>query len=154
MNKFIIVLFLIAYIFCQNSYSSSSLDYGTTEPYVEFDWLDDDKKSLTLNFQSSVSPVAETCCLYNGTILCKTSCSLSNKQMTCEFEGNNCKADGDNPATKYYHYLLCGTACDSDSNAATASGSSSTLNPQVTVAVMSGNYIKYSMILLLSLLVL
>lgn len=152
MNKFIIALFLIAYICCVNDYTSTNLDYSSTEPYVEFDWLDDDKKSLKLNFKSSYSPIAETCCLYNGTILCKTSCSLSGKEMTCEFEGKQCKADKDNPSTKYYHQLLCGTACDSNTNAASAASGS--LDPQVSVAVMNEKYIKYSMILLLSLLVL
>ena len=94
-----------------------------------------------------------TCCLFNGTIACKSNCKADKKTLTCEFVGNDCKADGDNPATKFYHSVLCGNnECEKDSNAATALSSSA--NVYVTVAVSSESYVKYSILLLLSLLVL
>lgn len=151
MNKFIIALFLFAYI-SSNDYTSTSLDFANTEPYYNFDWLDEDSYSITMNFQSSATVAADTCCLYNGTVLCSTSCTANSKALTCEFKGEDCKADSDNPATKFYHSVLCGV-CTSASTAAaaiTASGG----NPFITVSVAGENYIKYSMILLLSLLAL
>ena len=153
MNKFIIALFFFAYITCQNDYSE--LDFATTEPYYDFNWIDEDKYTITMNFKSTATIANEKCCLYNGTVLCISSCTASDKKLTCEFIGNECKADSDNPSTKYYHALLCGV-CESTNTAAQLSAAYSSTsqvnNPEITVAVSGNNYIKYSMILLLSLL--
>ncbi len=155
MNKFITTLFFFAYITCQNDYSD--LDFATTEPYYDFNWIDEDKYTITMNFKSTANVAAEKCCLYNGTVLCSTPCKVSGKQLTCEFTGNDCKADSDNPSTKYYHALLCGV-CESTNTAAQLSAAYSSTsqdnNPEITVAVSGNNYIKYSIIFLLSLFVL
>ena len=144
MNKFIISLLIIEYIIC-------ALDELNTEPYHDFDWLDEDKYSILMTFTENTEDV--TCCLFNGTVACKSNCKASGKTLNCEFVGNECKADGDNPATKFYHSVLCGNnECETDSNAATALSSSA--NVYVTVAVSSESYVKYSILLLLSLLVL
>ena len=93
-----------------------------------------------------------TCCLFNGTIACKSNCKADKKTLTCEFVGNDCKADGDNPATKFYHSVLCGVC---DSNTTAAAGLRVPANDvYVTVAVSRESYVKYSILLLLSLLVL
>ena len=111
-----------------------------TEPYVEFDWLDEDKKSLSVEFYSP--PSVGTCCLYNGTQLCvAASCNPATNTLTCEFEGDKCKADGDNPGVKYYYRLFC-----DDTNCAT--GKESNLKEEgnedvyVTVAVLNSGFIK------------
>ena len=161
MNKFIITLLCFAYIICANNYLD--LDFANTEPYYDFNWIDEDKYTITMNFISTATVANEKCCLYNGTVLCSSSCKGSGKQLTCEFTGNECKADSDNPSTKYYHALLCGV-CESSNTEAqlstaynedfTSNSLTETLNPQITIVVSGNNYIKYSMFLLLSLLVL
>ena len=122
--------------------SISALDVNDlkTEPYVEFDWLDEDKKSLTVEFNTA--PNADiTCCLYNGTKLCPSTCSLATKTLTCEIEGDKCKADGDNPAVKYYYSLYCEDTLDkcSDAKANTLGNSE---DVKVTVAVLNSGFIK------------
>ena len=67
-----------------------NLDYSTTEPYVEFDWLDEDKKKLTIGFKQDPSADVN-CCLYNGTNSCVTKCTKGTKSLSCEFEGDKCK---------------------------------------------------------------
>ena len=118
--------------------SISALDVNDlkTEPYVEFDWLDEDKKSLTVEFNTA--PVSTiTCCLYNGTKLCTPTCNLATKTLTCEFEGDKCKADGDNPAVKYYYRLYCDdTKCSAPSTLTSAE------DAEVTVAVLNSGFIK------------
>ena len=142
MNKFIISLLIIEYIIC-------ALDELNTEPYHDFDWLDEDKYSISMTFTENTANVK--CCLFNGTIACTSDCKANEKTLTCEFVGNDCKADGYNPATKFYHSVLCGV-CGSDSDAASALGA--TGDVYVTVAVSRESYVKYSILLLLSLLVL
>ncbi len=150
MNKLLITLILI-------TFTSQGLDYAHTEPYVEFDWLDEDKKSLTIEFDSDIS-VDYYCYLYNNSNYCPATGKCDKtlpRVLTCEFEGDKCKADGDNPATKFYYKVLCSntamTKLDDISSAVTAGTIG---DPQITVAVKGGSYIKYSFILLLSLLVL
>ena len=151
MNKFIISLLIIEYvIICA---FGADVDELTTEPYHDFNWLDEDEYSISIGFKQDIGSQKITCCLFNGTIACRSSCDPSGKTLNCKFVGNECKADGDNPATKFYHSVLCGNnECETDSNAATALSSSA--NVYVTVAVSSESYVKYSILLLLSLLVL
>ena len=148
MNKFIISLLIIEYIIC--AFDGTKLDELNTEPYHDFDWLDEDKYSISIGFTDDTANV--TCCLFNGTVACKSSCKASGKTLSCEFVGNDCKADGDNPATKFYHSVLCGVC---DSNTTAAAGLRVPANDvYVTVAVSRESYVKYSILLLLSLLVL
>ena len=147
MNKLLITLILI-------TFTSQAVDYAHTEPYVEFDWLDEDKKSLTLEFDTDIS-VDYYCYLYNNTNYCPGTGKCEKtlpRVLTCEYEGNKCKADGDNPATKYYYEVLCAESSYADFNAYTAGND--VFQPQITVAVKGASYIKFSFILLLSLLVL
>ena len=152
MNKLLITLILI-------SFTSQALDWKNTEPYVEFDWLDEDKKSLTLEFDTDIS-VDYYCYLYNNTNYCPGTGKCEKtlpRVITCEYEGDKCKADGDNPATKYYYKVLCYNSALADFaafSAAYTTTPSSFLDPQITVAVKGGSFIKFSFILLLSLLVL
>ena len=148
MNKLLITLILI-------TFTSQDVDYAHTEPYVEFDWLDDDKKSLKIEFDSALSNDDDYYCyLYNNTKFCPGTgkCAKEARVITCEFEGDKCKADGDNPATKYYYDVLCAKNSYADFNAYNADNDK--ILPQITVAVKGGSYIKFSFILLLSLLVL
>ena len=136
------------------TFTKSAVDELKTEPYVEFDWLDEDKKSLSVTFDST-SP-AGTCCLYNGTKLCVSSstCTKSNNDLTltCEFEGDKCKADGDNPAVKYYYSLYCEDTLDkcSDAKANTLGNSE---DVKVTVAVLNSGFIKVWLTFIFSLFV-
>ena len=132
------------------SFDLTKIDYENTEPYVEFDWLDDDKKSLTLEFTEDTADT--TCCLYNGSKLYSSSCKANSRVLTCEFEGKNAGGDPDNPATKFYFNLLC-DACSDLSSAASALKQDAN-DAYVTVAIMAGSYIKYSLALIFSLLVL
>ena len=149
MNKLLITLILI-------TFTSQAVDYAHTEPYVEFDWLDDDKKSLKIEFDSALSNDDDYYCyLYNNTKFCPGTgkCAKEARVITCEFEGDKCKADGDNPATKFYYKVLCSGSSYSDFNAFSAN-LANLADPYITVAVKGGSYIKFSFILLLSLLVL
>ena len=148
MNKFIISLLIIEYIIC--AFDGTKLDELNTEPYHDFDWLDEDKYSISIGFTDDTADV--TCCLFNGTVACKSNCKASGKTLNCEFVGNECKADGDNPATKFYHSVICGK-CDSNTDAASALDDDD-YDVYVTVAVSRESYVKYSILLLLSLLVL
>ena len=117
-----------------------NLDYSTTEPYVEFDWLDEDKKKLTIGFKDGYPSAEIKCCLYNGTNLCESNnkCTKGTKSLTCEFEGDKCKADGDNPAVKYYYALYC-----DDTNCAEDKVSNlGNYDVEVTVAVLNSGFIK------------
>ena len=115
---------------------TKSVDKLKTEPYVEFDWLDEDKKSLTVTFKTTTT-VPQLCCLYNGTHLCVPTCDPGTNSISCEFEGEKCKADGDNPAVKYYYRLYCDdTKCSDPSTLTTAE------DAEVTVAVLNSGFIK------------
>ena len=152
MNKLLITLILI-------SFTSQAFDYKNTEPYVEFDWLDEDKKSLKIEFDSDVSG-DYYCYLYNNTNYCPGTSKCEKtlpRVITCEYEGDKCKADGDNPATKYYYKVLCSNTALADLAAVSAAYTASPttlMDPQITVAVKGGSFIKFSFILFLSLLVL
>ncbi len=151
MNKLLITLILITF--------TTSQDLAHTEPYVEFDWLDEDKKSLKIEFSSKIPDNTDIYCyLYNNSNYCPGTgkCEITlPRVITCEYEGDKCKADGDNPATKYYYQVLCSTTALADLAAiSSALTANNIINPYITVAVKGGSYIKYSFILLLSLLVL
>ena len=148
MNKITlpILLLIIGY-----AYSAFSLDEEYLEPYEEFNWLDEDDFTITVPFKSATD-MPSTCCLYNGTRFCAGACSTDSNAFTvsCKFTGASCQADADNPATKFYYSLYCSSSnCASES---TASSLGTSDNVYVTVAVLSGSYIKYSIVLLLSLL--
>ena len=150
-----------------------------TEPYHSFDWLDDDENKFkieyTLGTGESISDYF--CFLYNQSVACKTSCKPSSSTLEITVKGNDCKADGDNPAYKYYYSTYCvdfstltgTTFIDPDDNTKTKSITltkdsdsatvlkyiktsssviSSSNDGQVTIAVSNGSFLKYSMILL------
>ena len=128
------------------------MDTLKTEPYHHFDWLDEDDYTITIKYASGSQPTQ--CCLWNGTHFCKgEDCKEpESNTVSCKFTGASCRADGDNPATKYYYALYCDTdACASETAAA---GLTNSMSVDVTVAVSMESYIRYSMVLLLSLLVL
>ena len=143
MNKLLLITFCITLSFIK---TADVINWIKTEPYVTFDWLDDDKQSLTI---VNGDTIYKSCALTNGTKTCYGSCT-GTSTVKCEFEGKNCRADSDNPAFKYYYTTYCHT---SDIKAAGGSVSSYT-DVGVTVAISNSNFIKYSMVLLLSLLVL
>ena len=129
------------------------MDTLKTEPYHHFDWLDEDDYTITITYDST-SDKPTQCCLWNGTHFCKgEDCKEpESNTVSCKFTGASCRADGDNPATKYYYALYCDTdACASETAAA---GLTNSMSVDVTVAVSMESYIRYSMVLLLSLLVL
>ena len=146
MNKLLLITFCITLSFIK---TADPINWSKTEPYVTFDWIDDDKKSLTIvNGDTSYSD----CLLYNGTHTCKGTCDEpKTKTLTCHFEGKNCRADSDNPTFKYYYTTYCDT---SDDIKAKGGSVSDYTDVGVTVAISNSNFIKYSMVLLLSLLVL
>ena len=154
MNKLVFITFCITFSFIKTV--DDPIDYIKTEPYVTFDWLDDDKKTLTIVNTAGTSNPYLKCLLYNTTHVCYGSCTGTTK-ITCTFEGGNCGADSDNPTFKYYYTTYCTTA-----NSLTGSSGKKTIDTNalgvvdvgVTVAVCNSHFIKYSMILLLSLLVL
>ena len=148
MNKISIFFLVIAFItYDDPSNLSNSIDTLSTEPYHHFDWLDEDEYSITIKYIANDSPKASKCCLWNGTNYCKGVCSGSDS-VTCKFTGASCGADGDNPATKYYYGVYCSTNCDKIENAKNLRTSDSV---DVTVAVKSGSFIKFSIILLIGL---
>ena len=146
MNKIALFFLVIAYITCL----SEDIDTLSTEPYHHFDWLDEDEYTISIKYISTdIGP--NRCCLWNGTKYCKGECS-GTETVSCKFTGASCGADSDNPATKYYYALYCNkAACDSETAAA---GLTDAMSVDVTVAVSTESYIRYSMVLLLSLLVL
>ena len=150
MNKITLFFLLIAYV----TYALSlDMDTLATEPYHHFDWLDEDDYTITIKYDSTENEKSSKCCLWNGTNYCKGECSGTDT-VSCKFTGASCRADGDNPATKYYYALYChDTYCDSLDNIKAATGLGG-YSVDVTVAVSRENYIRYSMVLLLSLLVL
>ena len=81
------------------------------------------------------------CYLYDGTFLRKGTCKPNSKVLTCEFVGKEFPADCENPTNKFYYNLV--NHLDNDY-----------YETQIIVAVNSGSYIKYSIVLLLTLLVL
>jgi hypothetical protein len=146
MNKISLFFLVIAYITCQ--YLRDSINTSATEPYHHFDWLDEDEYTISIKYATS-GP--SDCCLWNGTKYCKGTCNGTDT-VSCKFTGASCGADSDNPATKYYYALYCNTAaCASETAAA---GLTDEMSVDVTVAVSTESYIRYSMVLLLSLLVL
>ncbi len=152
MNKITLFFLLLAYVTYALSYDIDTLG---TEPYHHFDWLDEDEYSITIKYNANASPKPSKCCLWNGTNYCKGDCSGSDS-VTCKFTGASCGADGDNPATKYYYALYCDdVVCATEkTDKGVNPGITDTMSVDVTVAVSRESYIRYSMVLLLSLLVL
>ncbi len=146
MKKISLFFLVIAYITCAGL--RDSINTSATEPYHHFDWLDEDEYTISIKYATS-GP--KDCCLWNGTKYCKGICDVTDT-VSCKFTGASCRADSDNPATKYYYALYCNTAaCASETAAA---GLTDEMSVDVTVAVSRESYIRYSMVLLLSLLVL
>ena len=135
-------------------YISIEKYYSQNAYYFHFSHKKDEVVSIELN--TDVTGATIYCYLYNNTHYCPGTgkCEITYPRViTCEFEGDKCKADGDNPATKYYYEVLCGISTYADFTAYEGA-TNDRFKPQITVAVKGASYIKFSFILLLSLLVL
>ena len=165
MNKLALALIFSTIVFIKGT---PTVNYYNTEPYHSFDWLDDDENKFKIEYtEDSLSNYF--CFLYNQSVACKTTCKPSSSTLECTLKGNDCKADGDNPAYKYYYSTYCiapvtsftdptdstkTLALNKDSDSETIlkyirSGSTySSGDVSVTIAVCSGSFLKYSMILL------
>lgn len=149
MNKLVFITFCITFSIIK---TADTIDWFKTDPYVVFDWLDEDSKTLTI---TNSATGFKSCLLYNNSRVCYGSCSGTTK-ITCTFTGENCGGDPDNPAVKYYYSTYCSTSAltGQSGNVTTRPYSDSSVDVGVTVAICNSNFIKYSMVLLLSLLVL
>ena len=130
----------------------SSYDPVHTNPYEEFNWLDEDEYTIDIPFLLATTTLPKTCCLYNGTNFCPGSCTQNNdaKVLSCKFTGATCGADPDNPATKYYYSLYCDdTNCvNNKDNLKDLTGDAA-----ITVAVKGSSFIHLTFFLLLCLFV-
>ena len=130
----------------------SSYDKVHTNPYEEFNWLDEDEYTIDIPFLLATTTLPKTCCLYNGTNFCPGSCTQNNdaKVLSCKFTGATCGADPDNPATKYYYSLYCDdTNCvNNKDNLKDLTGDAA-----ITVAVKGSSFIHLTFFLLLCLFV-
>ena len=148
MNKYTISIILI--IITSTICVISNVDEQNTEPYHEFNWIDEDEYTINIAFSSVPSTVK--CCLWNGTQLCAGQCSLNGytNEVKCKFTGATCGADPDNPATKYYYSLYCDdTNCVNDKDKLKLLGE----NAEITVAVKGSSFIHLTFFLLLCLFV-
>ena len=147
MNKLVFITFCITFSFIK----TDPINWIKTEPYETFDWLKDDTKTQTI----ITSGTAYTsCALFNTTHICIGECKTpKTNTLTCTYKGGDCGADPDNPTFKYYYTTYCSTSKHEGK-----SGKSTTVpsgdDVGVTVALCNSHFIKYSMVLLLSLLVL
>ena len=149
MNKLVFITFCITFSFIKTE--DDPINWIKTEPYVTFDWLKDDSKTLTIvNSGTAYSH----CLLYNTTHVCYGKCELKSGKITCTYKGGDCGADPDNPAFKYYYTTYCHTSSLSGTSGKKTVDVSSYQDVGVTVALCNSHFIKYSMVLLLSLLVL
>ena len=149
MNKLVFITLCITFSFIKTD--PDPINWLKTEPYVTFDWLKDDKKTLTI--VDNTGGNYKTCLLYNTTHVCYGSCTKKSATISCVYEGGKCGADPYNPTFKYYYTTYCSTSKHEGK-----SGKSTTVpsgdDVGVTVALCNSHFIKYSMVLLLSLLVL
>ena len=150
MNKLVFITFCITFSFIK---TDDPINWIKTEPYVTFDWLKDDKKTLTI--VDNTEGTFTSCLLYNTTHVCYGSCTKKSATISCDYEGGKCGADPDNPTFKYYYTTYCSATTLTGSSGKTSAGvPSGTSDVGVTVALCNSHFIKYSMVLLLSLLVL
>ena len=163
MNKFTLVL-----IFSVIAFINGAVDHFNTEPYHSFDWLDEDKHSFTVTYTSNTNTLPDFCYLFNQSVVCKAeNCNANGKSLSCDVVGDSCKADGDNPGYKYYYAVYCAETTSSSHQNYTKNSTpeqifyyittakhanGSLIGPKedvgVTIAVCSGSFLKYSMILL------
>ncbi len=166
MNKFALVLVFSVFVFIKGQ-TTYTIDNFNTEPYHAFDWLDNDEETFKVQFilQSGQSlPNDMVCYLYNNSVACRMTCTPSSSTLECNVVGDDCRADKDNPAYKYYYAAYCGektTYSTSEPNPITRENNTEQLTKYlnehsnyngldlgVTIAVSSGSFLKYSMILL------
>ena len=153
MNKFALVLIFSFIAFTKETLS---IDDFNTEPYYSFDWLDEDEKTFEVQLSSATTNGDTFCYLYNTSVVCKPTCSLQNgnKTISCTLKGDDCKGDKDNPTFKYYYAVYCSESTSSDTvkKSQTAAqilpNAASGQDAEVTIAVCSGSYLKYSLFLL------
>ena len=162
MNKIDLVLIfsVITFIMSATLSPHPTVDDYNTEPYHSFDWLDDDENSFEIKYSTSFAEndFNETFkyVLYNNSVVCYPTCTPSDKVLKCTLKGAECGADPDNPAYKYYYDVkyykytstYTNTSKQEDITKAINNGGLSTTSVGVTIAVCSGSFLKYSMILL------
>ena len=156
MNKFALVLIFSFIAFSKGA--ALLIDDFNTEPYYSFDWLDKDEKTFEVQLTSATTKTNSFCYLYNTSHVCKPECSANGKTLSCKLVGDNCKADGDNPAYKYYYAVYCANNHASNTNYTKNATPNQLLyylvnngasgDVGVTIAVCSGSFLKYSLILL------
>ena len=148
MNKLVFITFCITFSFIK---TDDPINWIKTEPYETFDWLKDDTKTLTIITSENTYT---SCALFNTTHICYGECKTpKTNTLTCTYKGGDCGADPDNPTFKYYYTTYCSTSkLEGNSGKSTTVPSGNDVG--VTVALCNSHFIKYSMVLLLSLLVL
>ena len=150
MNKFALVLIFSFIAFTKGTIT---VDDFNTEPYYSFDWLDEDENKFQVK-SSSVVNTNSFCYLYNTSKVCKTECSVQdeNKTISCTLKGNDCKGDKDNPTFNYYYAVYCSDSSGTITKSLTAAQllpiTTNGDDAEVTIAICSGSYLKYSLFLL------
>ena len=152
MNKFALVLIFSFIAFSKGA--ALSIDDFNTEPYYSFDWLDKDEKTFEVKLSTATSQTNSFCYLYNTSNVCKPECKLENqnKTISCTLKGDNCKGDKDNPTFKYYYAVYCSDSSGTITKSLTAAQllpiATNGDDAEVTIAICSGSYLKYSLFLL------
>ena len=137
MKKLIVFILLISII------TNQVINDYQTQVYYDFDWLDEDSYKFTLVFDSA-PPSTTTIRLINGSTPCVPTCSSDSNQLNCELISENCKADSDNPGTKFYYAVYYNLTA----NANIGENGENGISAGVTISVSSGFYLKYSLVLL------
>ena len=165
MNKFALVLVFSVFALIKGF----TIDNFNTDPYHAFDWLDNDQETFKVAIKlvgNEQAPKKENyvCFLYNQSTVCKLDCTPSSTSLDFTVVGDQCQADKDNPTYKYYYAALClpKTTYDVNTDPNPINNDNTTeqiakylkdnpgkeLDLGVTIAVSSGSFLKYSMILL------
>ena len=137
MKKLIVFILLISII------TNQVINDYQTQVYYDFDWLDEDSYKFTLVFDSAL-PNTTTVRLINGSISCVPTCSTESNKLNCELISENCKADSDNPGTKFYYAVYYNLTA----NANIGENGENGISAGVTISVCKEYYLKYSFILL------
>ena len=137
MKKLIVFILLISII------TNQVINDYQTQVYYDFDWLDEDSHKFALVFNST-PPTTTTVRLINGSISCVPTCSTESNKLNCDLISENCKADSDNPGTKFYYAVYYNLTA----NANIGENGENGISAGVTISVCKEYYLKYSFILL------
>ena len=137
MKKLIVFILLISII------TNQVINDYQTQVYYGFDWIKKDSDEFTLVFNST-PPTTTTVRLINGSTPCVPTCSTESNKLNCELISENCKADSDNPGTKFYYAVYYNLTA----NANIGENGENGISAGVTISVCKEYYLKYSFILL------